>query len=308
MAVVIAFRVAIALAPIGYRIINGPAPTNLFLLKNALAQWWDSIIDPDWPPESLTELLTPFGGGDLNVTDFTGTFEGRKVAVRWSRAPAGGTIEDAATTTLHFLKIDTGAPAAWVDGTDDATVESAFGTMWAGIKDAYASTVKLDVFRWSKSGPDWDITPAPYNPAYRVTEVAVAGTGGGSQLPPQVAVSVTHKTSVRKRWGRCYLPAPTTDALQSTGRLKTSSTGSNAAIHTYWLAMLEECTAAGIQPVIMSRARDAYTTEKGHEIAAQPFTAYSVEQVQVDDLFDVIRSRRYSGPTSRVVDDVTPAA
>lgn len=302
MAAVLILRVALVLTPIGYRLVTSPQPSTGSQVLHVTRSLWNRLFDADESPSVLADELTAINGMVVSVTDFTGTFEGRRMSVRWSRVGASGTTDDQAQTSIHFLKVSSGAPAAWVDGTDDAAIETAFGTLWTSIKNAYKSGIHLDVYRWNKSGPAWDITPAPYNPAYRVTEVDVAGTGTGSMLPPQDAVSVTFKTSIRKRWGRCYMPATTIDVLSAEGRFTAASTWATA-----WTTFLNACSAGGRQPVVMSRAHEAYTTEKGKSIAAQPFTAYPILQVQVDDVFDVIRSRRWSTPLVRANGTITPA-
>jgi len=192
-----------------------------------------------------------------------------------------------------------------VNNTDDATVESAFNTMWTSLKAGYTAATHLDVFRWYLSSAVWDVTPAPYNPAYRTTEVDVPGTGAAPMLPPQLAISVTFKTSIRKRWGRVYMPAPNGAQNDNDGRIAAATL---TQWNTQWAAFLNACTTAHIQPCVMSRAHDAYTTDRGHAIAAQPYTYYGITTVQVDNLWDVIRSRRYSAPTSRVASAITPAA
>lgn len=308
MAVVWVFRAAILIAPVVYRVcVSTGCDAQQF--ASAASRFWDRISDPGEDPATLSsEMTAALGGvegGAIGVADFTGTFEGRKMVVRWSRAPSGGTTEDQASISMHFVKIATAAPAAWVNGTDDAAVETAFNTFWTSAKGNFNSLLHLDVYRWYPSSAVWDVTPAPYNPAYRTTEVDVAGTSAGGALPPQVAVSVTFKTSVRKRWGRVYLPTPDSTACGSGGRISNTT---QAAINTAFGVFLNACTTAHIQPCVMSRAHDAYTTDKGHAIAAQPYTYYGINTSQVDDLFDTIRSRRWSAPTSRLTTTVTPAA
>lgn len=185
--------------------------------------------------------------------------------------------------TVHFLNLTDSEPDSTWDGTDYGTVETAFSQLWTDIKDNYFSWLHLDQFRWYRDGPAFHPTPSEGNPADRVTEVDVAGslTTGTTNLPPQVAISVTERTAIRKRWGRFYLPAPRVSQTTIEGRLQAAFVDEIADACE---AAFNTCRAADLIPVVFSP-----TTEN----------AYSVDELQVDDLFDVIRSRRWSGPTIR---------
>lgn len=294
VAVVFLFRVAIALTPAVYRFCS-TSGCDANTAANAAARFWDRISSPSEDAAALSAEITSTlpEGALFAVTDFTGDLDARKFTVRWSRAPTGST-EDQDQITMHMLGVTSGAPRAWVAGTDDAAVEAAFGTFWGSVKPSFPTTTHLDIYRWNMSGPSWDVTPSPYNPSVRVTEVDVAGTSGASMLPPQTAISVTLKTSIRKRWGRVYLPAPTTSLGDAVGRVAATGTYNLHTVADAFKTFVNACVTANVQPVVVSRAHPAYTTAKGHAIAAQVWTAYPVTAIQVDDLFDVIRRRRYS--------------
>lgn len=240
------------------------------------------------------------------ATDVTGDFELRRFLARFTRTPAGGTQEDDAYIGCHFGKVSGGSfDPAWVAG-DYSAVESAFDTLWATLKTFNPSSVVLAEYRWFKSGPEWE--PAdedgPYNPAERSTARAVAGTNVSStQLPPQLALTVTKIVSVRKRWGRVYLPAPMQSSLSdATGRLASANL---ATILAAWVTFMNSCRTAGKRPVVFSRGKAGYTTPKGNVIGAHAATAYEITQLRMDNLFDVQRRRRWDTPTVRTTTTLT---
>jgi hypothetical protein len=74
----------------------------------------------------------------------------------------------------------------------------------------------------------WAANPSPPPPFIRVPDglprvsnLNQAGTHAGSASPPQCAVVVSFKSAVAARtgMGRCYLPSPPIDVLQTTGML-----------------------------------------------------------------------------------------
>ena len=213
--------------------------------------------------------------------------------------------------TLNFLKLTAGAPdAAWVSG-DYATVENAFATWWTAMKVWYPATTTLVEYRWFKWGPDWDVEGTnPPNPATRSTAVSVAGTGSTASgvAPPQIAVSVTLQHAIRKRWGRVYLPAPVLvpaagAIFDANGRLTSTL---YAACRSNMVTALNSCRAANLIPVVWSKHRSEYTSAiSGAHFDEHAATAYEITAVQVDNLADVVRRRRYDGPTVRSAANLT---
>lgn len=239
------------------------------------------------------------------MADITPTFELRKLQWRWSRAPAGGTTEDVAVCTFHFLKA--AAPTGpWDDAADLATIEGHVTTYWAAIAPNFLASTVSDQYRWYKDGPSYyklngDGTayiPVGGNPAVRVTEVSTPGTlGGVSELPPQVAMSVTELTSMRKHWGRWYLPAAGVPASDPNGRIETTLVASLMTASAQFYGGL---IAIGFQPVVFSIQKPVRLNAKGASLPAEDAVAYAVTQLQIDNLFDVIRRRRYDQPTQRL--------
>jgi hypothetical protein len=147
--------------------------------------------------------------------------------------------------------------------------------------------------RWYKFGPE--IVP-PQEPV-RVIEWDVDGTASGSALPPQVAVSVTEMTSSRRAWGRFYLPFNALANTDAQGRIATASL---TLIADKLDAMYETCLAAGLIPVVYSPAKPERETAGGGTLPAIEARALTVDKLQVDDVFDVIRSRRWKAPLLKV--------
>jgi hypothetical protein len=239
------------------------------------------------------------------VADVTGTFELRKLQVRISRAPAGR-IEDVDVMTFHFLKTVSGTPSNdWSSGTEYSAVETAFNAMWTTDKTDYPSFMHLDQYRWYKDGPDfWELNtagtayvPKGDNAAVRVTEVDVAGTSSATAvLPPQVAWSLTEITSKRRSWGRFYLPAGDANRLDNTGLLGATELGSTlGAAVTFYNA----CRTATAIPVVFSIQKPERPKAGGGTLDAVGATAYEVTSLQMDDICDVIRSRRYQNGVTK---------
>jgi hypothetical protein len=132
-------------------------------------------------------------------------------------------------------------------------------------------------------------------PVYDV-EKDVAGTGSGSMLPPQVAISVTEKAGSKLHWGRFYLPNPIVGASGTYGRLETTYA---TAIANATDTMYEALKTAALHPVVYRRPLPVRTKVNGVELPARPGTAWSVTDIQIDDVFDVIRSRRWKYPALR---------
>lgn len=204
-------------------------------------------------------------------------WEGRKLMCVWEKQTSSGGALETQLTTHHFVNLTNDAPDdTWTDE-DFLVVEDAWDVRWGQIKPVFPTSIKLKEFRWYRFGP----AVSPPSPALRVVPRDVPGTAATHSLPPQVAISVTERTPLRKRWGRFYLPAPAESINSEYGRL---DTGQPAAIADEISSLYQSCRDEDIIPVVWSP-----TTESAH----------SIQQVQVDDLFDVIRSRRYKTPAVR---------
>lgn len=196
------------------------------------------------------------------------------VFTRQTLAPA----QDAMTTHLDFLNLTAGSPDDTWNDADFTDLETLLITMWNNLKGFMHTSVTLDQIRWYREGPE----VLPPNPAIRITDTNIVGTNSSS-MPPQVAATVTLKTVPRRQWGRLYLPFYGISVLSTTGRFTTTSVQTVAnEFDAFFLA------AQGLEkpPVIFSKVRGK---------------AYTVETLQVDDVPDVMRSRRFNEATLKVI-------
>jgi hypothetical protein len=291
VAVVLVFRISIALAGVGTRVVKwseGPGVDAPGHLSKSLLDRLGNAGESD---ASLSDAVSGETGKVASVATYTGSFETRKLQVSWSFAAAGTPAEDKRVCTFHYLRLAGGAPsAAWV-AADFEAAEAAFDTFWTTIATQYLSGTVLNQYRWYKAGPE--IAP-PQEPV-RVVDKSIAGsaaTGSPAQLPPQVARSVTEQTSSRKAWGRFYLPAPSHFQVSAaSGRFDTTNSTNviNAADTMY-----ETVKAAGIPIVVYSAAKPSRPSAGGGTLPAIGARALTVDQLQVDDIPDVVRSRRHS--------------
>ncbi len=236
------------------------------------------------------------------VANYEGTFELRKAQVRWGRNSGAAAGTDDAVTTHHFIKLVSGAPSATWVAADFTAIEAAIAAFWTALKTKYDPSYKYLQVRWYKAGPQI----SPPQPPVRIIDPNVAGTSAvGSSLPPQVAVSVTEKTSDPKSWGRFYLPAPVVNNLSAGGRMIESALQTPIADNAD--VMYEAFVTAGTPAVVYSSPKPSRPTAGGGTLPARDGRALAITSIQVDDLFDVIRSRRFNEPLLRLQRDIAGA-
>lgn len=239
------------------------------------------------------------------MADVVGSFELAKLQWRFSRAPSGGVTEDVAVMTFHFLK--TASPTLPWSETDPASIEDDLTTLWAGLAPSYTNIITSDQYRWYRDGPAYyELIPEedPYryqpigdNPAFRVTEVSTPGTASASALPPQLAVSVTEKTGVRGSWGRFYLPNPQLSVCDVQGRVDVTWLSSVIALLGTFYGTLK---AAGTPVVVFSIQKPERPKKNGSMMGPEQAKALEIKEIVLDNVFDVIRRRRWENPTQRV--------
>ena len=239
------------------------------------------------------------------MADIHSSFELRKLQWKFSRAPAGGTTEDVAVMTFHFIKTPT-PQGPWDDVADLGGIETLVRPYWGGLAPYYPPWIISDQFRWYKDGPAYyklngdgtGYIPVGGNEAVRVTEENVPGTlSVTSMLPPQVAISVTELTSDRRHWGRWYLPAPSSILAEENGRVHTAELANMLSLAG---AFYGQCIASGFQPVVFSIQKPARPKRPSGTLPEQEAIAFAVTELQMDNLFDVIRRRRYDHATQKL--------
>lgn len=235
---------------------------------------------------------------DDPVATYTGSYELRKLEVRWSRTPTVGVVQDPAICTFHLINITSGTPdATWTDA-DYASVEARFDTWWTtNLNDFYKAETKLFEYVWRADGPAFKPFGSSLSPTLRITPKSIAGSNAGAfaMLPPQCACTVTEvvpstytafgvgvpgstpgtgRTQVRNRWGRFYMPPPSSQYLDD-GR---------------WANGFTDTLADDTKTLY-----DGLVTDQFIPVVYSPTTgsAWGVEEIHVDDIVDVIRSRRF---------------
>ena|SRR3982751_880869 len=249
-------------------------------------------------PDSLDPCRAGFGSCRVK---WDSPYELRKLTAKWSRAVGLTPTQDAGMCTFHFLNLTGDVPDATWTTTDYTTVETAFETYWTGIKTAFPPSTKLAEFVWRADGPAFKPKGSSLSPTLRIqTASLTVGTGSGEQCPPQCAVSVTEVipstyvvedvegvgAQTRNRWGRFYLPALTSTALVN-GRWDATTIENIATrTQTFYNAMV----TADLIPVV-------YSPTTG--------SCWSMTEIHVDDIIDVIRSRRFETALARHAKTIT---
>ena len=245
--------------------------------------------------------LVPFESSPW-LMQFTSAYELRELAMKWTRNFTGKPVDDHALVTFHILNTTGGLPDATWTTTDYTTCETRFDTFWGAIKDRYPPFgPTLAEYQWRPDGPAYKPFGSSLQPTLRTTARSVVGTGTGeAMLPPQAAITVTEVipatftvedvegsgTQTRNRWGRFYLPAPGHSSLAD-GRISAATMGDIAdAVQALYNGLITD----GFIPVV-------YSPTTGH--------AWSVNEVHVDDVWDVIRSRRFRNTTARTPRTIT---
>jgi hypothetical protein len=114
---------------------------------------------------------------------------------------------------------------------------------------------------------------------------AVAGTGAFGDLPPQVACSITLRTASRRSWGRTYLPL---------GALGASNDLSGGRFSTSYVDYVANATGTLVGTLA---SNDFYLVV----YSATKSALLNVEQVEVDNVPDVIRRRRWKSSTYKKI-------
>jgi hypothetical protein len=238
-----------------------------------LKLFWGAV-DLEYVDESGYAPSQTFSGGLTSEAPGIGV---RRASLRYSRAGMGPG-EDVLVTHMDFLNLTGGEPDdSWTAG-DFALLEAAISDWDTAIKAHRLASVVFDQIRWYRIGKG---SPVP-NPPVRITEVNTAGTST-SPLPPQTCMTVTLRPAARKQWGRMYLNFGNANGLTSIGALATGYVDlvANATASCFQVAQ-----EGGFEPVVYSPTRGK---------------AYTIEKLQVDDIPDVIRSRRFDLPTYKKI-------
>lgn len=260
-------------------------------------KWWhrfeDRFLDPDEEDAVLAFDYTAASGQDTFVATYAEPFELRKMQVSWNVQDAVAATDDVRVATLHLAKVSGGAVSADWLAADFTNATDNFIAFWDAIKERFHAYTKLKEIKFYKAGPA--IAP-PQPPVYDL-DLDNAGTASENPLPPQVAVTVTEIAGTKPHWGRFYLPAPHQIAANIYGRLALAvQTDFADAADAMYTAMVADNI-----PIVVYRAPLPIREKKnGTELPARAGSAWTVDTIQVDDVFDVIRSRRWKYPQLRL--------
>ena len=300
-----ALRLFPIVGPVLYRNIHylqGPTYPGKLRLTEELKR---RLADPQEDDETLSRELSRVNGYPVTVATYTGPFETRRVQLEWSLSGPNVLNEDVRVCTFHFVKLAGGLPSPdWVVQ-DFADVEVAFTAWWTALRPYYNTGLSWSNIAFYKEGPDL-IPPQP--PVYQNAQT-LAGSSAVASLPPQIALSVTEMAGSKKNWGRFYLPAPcVTDqaAVPTVTNAGRPSTPFITAVADATRTLYNTCMQKS-KPVVVYRAKlEAGRPHSGASpLPERPANAQTVDQIQIDDVWDVIRSRRYETPMLRVQRAIT---
>lgn len=197
-----------------------------------------------------------------------------------------------------------------VPGTDSATIAAvgAISDAYAGI--AAASSGDLDDLDTAYSdflttivslqghGVTWSLLkviredtghPTPNTPVREHT-LSIAGDSS-ALMPPQVAMTITQETALRRRWGRFYVPSLRTANFDSYGRAGDALVD---GLEGAYVTLVGAMAGADFYPVVLVKNPPGVTLG----------TAHTVIGTRVDNVADVIRRRRWDGATYRKRDPI----
>lgn len=161
------------------------------------------------------------------------------------------------------------------------SVEAKFDAFWTATQSFYGTGTRIVGYRWSKWKDDFSKT----DPSFRFATRALNAVSTDRIAAPQMACAVTEETDIRRRWGRFYLPFLDTATLFN-GRF------TNAV-----------CDGIG------AAAKDLLETieDEWQHVTVSTLTPHvlATRFVRVDNVPDVIRSRRWRGSSYRYRSSVT---
>lgn len=223
---------------------------------------------------------------DLDAAAVTGS----QSTLKFSRAVPAGYLEDLAMFTLRWtINAGPGAPMSRLDSSDTTRVHAALLTWWATVRSRIGDDWTLKEVEWRHFGADFPLGTTGLvkpGPPFLVQPVGTAGTdAANARMPDQVALSITFRTASRKHWGRVYMGGLTSVSLAD-------------ALKGHALASTVDLFSTAFQVLFNDLANDPRIT---YPVVWSPKYrgALSVNELSVDDTFDVIRRRRAKTPTYR---------
>lgn len=185
---------------------------------------------------------------------------------------------DPCVVHFDFLNITGGSPDETWTTADYTTLEGLLDTFWSSVSVNFHAGMKMTTYTWYRIG----VGVTKPNPAVRqlVKTTPIAGTGTGAVvMPPQVASSITFRTAVRTSWGRTYIPVTASSNFSTPGRWASSAVDALCGAAN---TLLTGAAGADFYQVVYSKHLSA---------------ALNVERLEVDNVTDIIRRRRFPSST-----------
>jgi hypothetical protein len=240
--------------------------------------WTSSLIadvgqQPYWDSQQFisgtTKTYRPANevGGSMQTLVFT-----RSVPV--------GLRDDVIEMSFHWaVEAGPGAPAVALSASQAASIEGIMGTWWGTMKAQSINTLNLKEYQWRDFRADFPRgtgNTLKYSPTWRTTAVGVLGTSIQTEMPHQIAETITQATASRVHWGRSYFPAYASGTLNVSGRWGTT-----------------------FVDLLVNATRTAFNSAVALPAITNPWVwsaryggLLSIRELHADDIPDVIRSRR----------------
>lgn len=260
------------------------------------AAWKERLQSSEESDEELSVALSDAVGYPSSVATFSGEFELRRVQMIWTANDQAVGQDDVRVATLDLVKLAAGVPTSnWLAG-DFTTVQTALNAFWTSLKAQYPPNVSASRIKIYKLGPN--ISP-PQVPVYDAAWTGAGTNAITNMLPPQVALSVTEKAGSKLHWGRFYLPAPAagTNQINPFGRPPSAFLG---LVADYVDTLYETLRTNNLPVVVYRQPLPERKKKNGTTLPARNASAWTVDDIQIDDVYDVIRRRRWKVPTLRV--------
>ena len=226
--------------------------------------------------------------GEMEPGDGASPDEWRRVQLIGGPVAAHA-ASDKFTTSMDIANITGGGiDNSWTEGDHDA-VAGQLGTLCATWAASMCSSFRWYEMRFYRAQFNSYSLAEPFvkaGPPVAIYPLTNVGAVASAQAH-QVSITSTDRTAYAKHWGRNYWPHPSAGTVTQPGFVSSATVTALAnAVHTCYGALM----AAGYFPVV------AVT-----QVDKQPMRGLlTVNEVQVDNLFDVVRRRRPKLPTQRV--------
>lgn len=196
-----------------------------------------------------------------------------RMTVLWE---LGTTPYNAAVTTHDWLY----EPGGDLPSDACEPVEAKFDAFFAAIASLQTVQTKILGYRWAQ----WKDGFSGLFPSFRFAARTLSNEFGGDPLPGQTSCAITEETAIRRRWGRFYLPFLSKQALGAQGR--------------WTSACVSGVGSAAVDLLEPIEAEWTHVTVRGPDSELTP-PFLPTEYVRVDNVPDVIRSRRLDASTER---------